>query len=79
MPPPLAQGQFGNQATQAEMQFNNAVLAANRDRATQDTLLQRQTPLNEFSALMSGSQVSQPQFVNTPQPDVAAGRCGGDL
>jgi hypothetical protein len=68
----LAQGQFGNQALSAEQQFNNAVLAANRDRATQDELIQRQTPLNEFSALMSGAQVSQPNFVNTPQPGVQA-------
>jgi hypothetical protein len=68
----LAQGQFGNAATQSEQQFNNATLAANRDRATQDALLQRQTPLNEFSALTSGSQVSQPNFVNTPQPGVQA-------
>jgi hypothetical protein len=66
----LAGGQFTNQVAQSEAQFNNAVLAANRDRATQDALLQRQTPLNEFSALTSGSQVSQPQFVNTPQPGV---------
>jgi hypothetical protein len=63
--------QFNNQAQTQQQQFNNAVLAANRDRSTQDTLLQRQTPLNEFSALMSGSQVSQPNYVNTPQTSVA--------
>lgn len=37
-----------------------------RDRAIQEALLTRQTPINETTALMSGSQVAMPNFVNTP-------------
>lgn len=37
----------------------------------QAALTQRQEPLNEISALLSGSQVSQPTFANTPSPGVA--------
>lgn len=41
---------------------------AERQRAVQEALLQRQTPINEVSALLGTSQgVQQPQFVNTPQ------------
>lgn len=34
-------------------------------------LLERNQPINELSAFMSGSQVSMPQFQNTPQTGVA--------
>lgn len=34
-------------------------------------LTERNQPINEISALMSGSQVSQPGFTNTPTPGVA--------
>lgn len=37
----------------------------------QDTLTQRNEPLNEISALLSGSQVSRPTFTNTPTTGVA--------
>lgn len=36
-----------------------------RKQAIQEALLQRQTPLNELSALRSGTQVTQPQFQAT--------------
>jgi hypothetical protein len=39
--------------------------------AEQAALTQRNQPLNEISALMSGSQVSQPNFTSTPTPGVA--------
>lgn len=42
-----------------------------RQQGVQEVLTQRNQPLNEISALMSGSQVSMPQFVNTPQTQVA--------
>ncbi len=39
--------------------------------AEQSALTERNQPLNEISALMSGSQVSQPSFQSTPTPGVA--------
>ena len=36
----------------------------------QEILAERNQPINEISALLSQSQVSQPQFVNTPQTGV---------
>ena len=58
-------------------QFNQDVTSANfqnqqRQNAITEALLQRQTPLNEISALMSGSQVNSPQFVNNPTTSVAS-------
>jgi len=38
-----------------------------RDRAINELIQQRQLPLNETLALLSGTQVQSPQFVNTPQ------------
>lgn len=34
-------------------------------------MTQRNQPINEISALLSGSQVSQPNFAQTPTPGVA--------
>ncbi|MGE0238410.1 MAG: tail fiber domain-containing protein [Parvibaculaceae bacterium] len=39
--------------------------------AQQAILTERNQPLNEIAALLSGSQVNQPNFVNTPQSSVA--------
>jgi hypothetical protein len=55
---------------QRDNSYNSALLA-DRGQATQEALTQRNQPLNEISALMSGSQVSQPNFVGTPQTNVA--------
>lgn len=38
---------------------------------TQSALTERNQPINEISALLSGSQVSQPSFGSTPSPGVA--------
>lgn len=38
-----------------------------RDRAINEMIQQRQLPLNETLALLSGTQVQSPQFVQTPQ------------
>jgi hypothetical protein len=40
-------------------------------KAEQSALTQRNQPINEISALLSGSQVSNPAFANTPTPGVA--------
>ena len=50
--------------------YNNLLLSG-RGQAVQEQLAERNQPLNEISALLSGSQVSQPNFINTPQTQVA--------
>jgi hypothetical protein len=49
----------------------NQLLLTGRGQAIQEALLQRNQPINEITALMSGGQVSMPQFQNTPQTQVA--------
>ena len=39
--------------------------------AQSSSMAERNQPINEITALMSGSQVSQPGYTNTPQPGVA--------
>ncbi len=41
------------------------------DRAQQSILAERNQPINETTALLSGSQVSQPNFVNSAQSNIA--------
>jgi len=50
--------------------YNQLYLSGN-NQAFQQALAQRDLPINEISALMSGSQVSQPNFVSTPSTNVA--------
>lgn len=45
--------------------------AAQRDRAINEMIQQRQIPLNELQAMLSGTQVQQPSFVPTPQAAIA--------
>lgn len=49
----------------------NSLLLQGRAQAVQEALTERNQPINEITALMSGSQVSQPNFVTTPQTQVA--------
>jgi hypothetical protein len=49
----------------------NDLLLRGHQVATQDLLTERNQPLQEINALLSGSQVSQPGYVNTPQSQVA--------
>jgi hypothetical protein len=51
-------------------QYNQLMLQG-RGQSVQEILAGRNQPLNEITALMSGSQVSQPNFVNTPQTQVS--------
>lgn len=62
-----AMGQFG----QGRNDAYNQLLLQGRGQATQEALTERNQPINEISALLSGSQVSQPQFGNTPTAGVA--------
>lgn len=58
---------FGEQENDAY----NQLLLSGRGQAIQEQLTERNQPLNEISALMSGSQVSQPQFVGTNSANIA--------
>lgn len=57
--------------TQGENDAYNQLLLSGRGQAVQEALAERNQPINEITALMSGSQVSQPNFTNTPQTGVA--------
>lgn len=48
----------------------NSLYLNGRAQGAQEALAQRNQPLNEISALMSGSQVAQPNFVNTNMPTI---------
>lgn len=48
----------------------NQLALNGRQQAFTEALTKRNQPLNEISALMSGSQVSMPQFQQTPQTGV---------
>lgn len=60
---------YGN-FNQSKNDAYNQLLLAGRGQATQELLTERNQPLNEISALMSGSQVSQPNFVNAQMPQI---------
>jgi hypothetical protein len=49
----------------------NQLLLTGHGQAVSDILAERNQPINEITALQSGSQVSQPNFTNTPQSNVA--------
>lgn len=49
----------------------NSLMLSGRQLADQELLSERNQPLNELNALLSGSQVSQPNFISTPQTQVA--------
>lgn len=49
----------------------NQLLLAGRGQAVQEGLAERNQPINEITALMSGGQVTQPNFVGTPTTQVA--------
>lgn len=74
-----ARGQFYNAAQQQLMNRQNTIFNAQnllRGQGLQEAYQQRAQPLNEISALMSGSQVQQPNFRNVqgnqiPTTDVA--------
>jgi hypothetical protein len=49
----------------------NDLLLRGHQTATQDLLTERNQPLQEINALLSGSQISQPGYANVPQSQVA--------
>lgn len=60
------EGQAGN-----EMARLYGLESSARDRAVNEMVQQRQIPLNELAAMLSGSQVQGPSFVGTPQSQIA--------
>lgn len=59
--------QFGQTKNDA---YNNLALTG-RQQAFTEASFERAQPLNEINSLMSGAQVAQPQFQQTPQTGVA--------
>lgn len=59
----LAQAQFGNQARQQSFGNDQSL----RSNWMNEQYAQRSQPINEISALLGTGQVTQPNFVNTPQ------------
>ncbi len=57
---------------QQENDAYNQLILGGRGQAVQEALTARNQPINEITALMSGGQVSQPNFVGTPQSQVAS-------
>lgn len=50
----------------------NQLALTGRQQAVAEALAERNQPINEITALLSGGQVTQPNFVSTPQASVAA-------
>lgn len=57
--------------TESQNDAYNQLLLTGRGQAVQEALAERNQPINEITALMSGSQVSQPQFVGTNPAQIA--------
>jgi hypothetical protein len=64
----FANAGLAQQTNQAQAGFNAAEAA--RNQWLQEQYANRNQPINEISALMSGSQVSQPNFVNAPSTQI---------
>lgn len=55
---------------QQENDAYNQLLLTGRGQSVQEALTARNQPINEITALLSGSQVSQPQFTGQQQPTI---------
>lgn len=55
----------------------NQLMLSGRGQAVQEAMTERNQPINEIIALLSGSQVSQPQFVPTGQPNIPTTNVAG--
>lgn len=58
------------QQYQSQNDAYNSLLLSGRGQAVQEALTERNQPINEITALLSGSQVSQPNFINPPQSNI---------
>lgn len=68
-----AMGQLGESKNDAY----NSLMLSGRAQSYQEALTGRNQPINEITALLSGSQVSQPNFVNANMPQIAGTDVGG--
>lgn len=59
------------QFDQSKNDAYNQLYLSGRGQGAQEALTERNQPINEISALLSNSQVSQPNFASTPTPGVA--------
>ncbi len=57
--------------TEGQNDAYNSLMLTGRGTANTELMAERNQPINEITALMSGGQVNQPQFGNTPQTSVA--------
>jgi hypothetical protein len=57
--------------SEGENDAYNSLLLSGRAQSVQEGLTERNQPINEVTALMSGGQVTQPNFVGTPTTNVA--------
>ncbi|TGT34982.1 tail fiber domain-containing protein [Mesorhizobium sp. M8A.F.Ca.ET.165.01.1.1] len=62
--------QAQNIENQGENDAYNSLLLSGRGQAVQEALAQNSAPINNLTALLSGSQVSQPNFVNANMPTI---------
>lgn len=65
-----AYNRANQQFQQSRNDAYNQMLLQGRSQAVNEMLTQRNQPINEVTALMSGGQVAQPNFVNTPSTNV---------
>jgi hypothetical protein len=71
----FANASLAQQLAQQQSIFN--AQNAQRNQSMQEQYAQRNQPLNEISALMSGSAVSQPNWLNSPSSQIATTDIGG--
>lgn len=60
-----------NELSQSKNDAYNNLMLTGRQQAFTEALQQRNQPINEISALLSGAQVSMPQQISTPTANVA--------
>lgn len=67
------------QDTQGENDLYTSLFLNGRGQAVQEMLTNRNQPINEISALLSGSQVNQPNFINTSMPTIPTTDVAGNI
>ena len=73
-------GQFANAGLAQNFGISQGIIGAQdtaRQNALNETYQSRNQPINEISALMSGSQVSQPNFLNIARNQIPTTDVGG--
>jgi Chaperone of endosialidase len=74
------QGSFANAGLAQQLQQQQAAFNASqaaRNQYMQEQYATRNQPINEITSLLSGSQISQPNFLNTPSSQIPTTDVGG--